>query len=673
MFNSVTFLNCIFNPEFRSLFFSPPFSFNASAFYNQIIKHQYTCFKLNINSGLKKYRNSCLVQSLFFSLHSITLIFVLIAIFTTHALNAATQPSRSTPFISKSTTTYLGGSNNESAYAIAIDKHNNIIVAGKTNSDFFDGFNLRQPKNQFNQNCFVLKISASTSSDNFYFELAGSERETCREIALDSEDNIYLTGETQSSDLPVTTAKNFGGEWDAFLIKLSNTGTLLYASYLGGSLTDYGHGLAVKSIDEVYVAGETWSPDFPTTSNAFMSNCIQHTSCDMDKDKSKANAFLTHVDTSQPAIFQSRYSTYLGGNNQDKAHDLAIDHHGHLHIVGETRSSDFPLYFTQKINEPNKRNQLRDSLNGTYDGFLTIIAPEKHSDESLIMSTYIGGSHNDAVLSVTTDLVGTSYISGETWSDDFPVSDNAFSSSCANGAAACNPMGNIKSHTDAFVSVISHGNMDSYFPAVIPNSSAEVNVLYSSLFGGKNSDVAQNIFIKEDSIYVAGTTFSADFPVTNNAIRSACNKSVNCENNSDGFIIKIDLKKDNIASLTYGSYLGGDNMDSVFSLAQNNNNSIFLTGETYSSDLTYSTNSSADTIFPIDRSIENGEAFLQQISILDDGTWVDSRVTPPSKSGSSNAHPIQASSLSLLLLFLMGMCLLLRLKLPQYKQCIAII
>ena len=537
---------------------------------------------------------------LFQQLYPRQLLLWITLLFSSSLFSSTSRLNSAEPFYS-----YLGGNNNDSAYAIAIDSNNNIFIAGQTNSDSFVEFEkVLSSKSQFNQNCFIIKISSTTADKDFIYEFAGSKRESCREIAIDQYNNIYVTGETQSNDLPVTTDTKFAGGWDSFLLKLSNDGSLLYATYIGGSLTDYGHGLVVKSKDQVYITGETWSTDFPTTLNSYMPDCHLFTSC----DGSKANAFLTHIDTSNRFQFVSEYSTYIGGSNQDKAHDLAIDTNGHLHIVGETRSADFPLH-----------RQFQDSLNGTYDGFLVIIDPQGVQSESLTMGSYIGGSGDDFVFSIATDASGKSYIAGETWSDDFLVTENAFSTQCAAGNTKCNPdliennfEKNAKHrHSDAFITVISHS----------PTNLNQTAILYSSLFGGSNQDIAEDILINANNVFISGTTWSNDFPLTDNADKISCNTLNNCDDMSDGFIIKIDLSKTNADNLVYSSYIGGSANDNIFSSAFLSDkidigavNDIYIVGETYSVNM--ATNDA------VDNTIENGEAFLQKLTISSDGNWV---------------------------------------------------
>ena len=508
--------------------------------------------------------------------------------------------------------TYVGGDNNDIAFAITVDEEDNIYIAGSTTSEYFDHFYDRKltttPRN--NQNCFIVKISSDSPNEDWLFELSGNKRETCRELALDNQGNVYITGETQSSDFPTTTQEKLKGEWDVFIVKLNSVGELLYSSLLGGENTDYGHGLAVLSPDHIYISGETWSTEFPTTDNAFMKNCKLTVKCNGDN----ANAYVTHLDISNPKFTRILYSTYIGGSNQDKAHDLAIDNHGHLHIVGETRSQDFPL-----------NNQLQDSLDGTFDGFLVIIDPSQQNDSSFTMGTYLGGSKNDYIYSVTTNDQGDSVLSGETWSDNFPTTKNAFSRACAKNKLPCMPKNKFNAHSDIFVSVIRH------------NHTSEL--LYSSLFGGNGNDTPSDIYLDESDLYVTGVSFSDNFPLTDNAYKTSCSVSKQCKELNDGIILKIDLSEENNRSLQYSSYIGGNKSDSIFSMASNKPGEVYLAGSTYSKKLS--------TPEAFDHNSAGGEAFYQRLSFRS-GNYIDQNSVPQKTTTGSALSLLLVSLFSLI-------------------------
>jgi len=498
---------------------------------------------------------------------------------------------------SETTYTYLGGELSETAYAITSDRLNNIYITGNTNSDSFDGFDILPGKVHQNQNCFVTRINLEDPTGNYYFEFAGSERESCRAIAVDSAFNVYVTGETQSADLPVTNNKTYSGEWDAFIFKLNPLGKLIYASYVGGTLTDYGHGLAIRGVDDVFITGETWSNDFPTTTNAFIENCSNNNIC----DGTEANAFVTHINTSISDQFVTDYSTYLGGQKQDKTHSIAIDFDGILHIAGETNSTDFPT-----------ANEISDHLKGDFDGFISLIDPTLNTTQSLIFSSYIGGNGDEFITAITTDSNGYSYLTGTSSSDDFPTSQNAFSQRCANGHENClNAIVN-NQHSDIFVTQI-----------------INKEIAYSTLFGGSKNETGHAIGVDQlGSVYIAGSTNSDDFPITDNAIDDGCNISTACIENSDSFLIKINPSIDGESGLTFSSYLGGDNLDNAIGLHIISNDKLILTGETFSSALA--------TSQALDSTQENSEAYLQNIEIVGTGHWINKQTKASSQSASSS-------------------------------------
>jgi len=509
--------------------------------------------------------------------------------------------------------TYLGGALSDTAYAITSDAQGNIYVTGNTNSATFDGFDPIQNKFYFNQNCFITRVNLQNPNKNYYFEFAGNERESCRAIAVDSNGNVYVTGETQSTNLPMTTNQAFGGQWDAFVIKLDRNGELDYASYIGGELVDYGHGIAIKDEDNVFITGETWSQNFPTTDNAYMQNCVTNNACDGEK----ANAFIAQIDTSNPNLYHSNYSSYLGGKNHDKAHAIAIDGNGILHIAGETGSSDFPL-----------ANSLSNRLKGSFDGFISHIDPSLSSTDSLVFSTYLGGNGDDFITAIAADASGNSYVTGDTTSDDFPTTSNSFSQQCANGKIECLPDNSNSQHTDIFVSKFRNNKL-----------------IYSTLFGGTKNETAHAIGVNsENHILLTGKTFSDNFPLTDNANDSRCNQTTQCATVSDGVVIKIDPDGNGKNSLLYASYLGGNQSDTYRSLQINASGELLLTGETESSNIASTS--------AIDKTAENLEAFLQKLTIDNHGTWVEEQTVTKTRVTNSALNPYYLLSLLLISLVL---------------------
>src|SRR5215813_11567498 len=161
--------------------------------------------------------------------------------------------------------------------------------------------------------------------------LGGSSSDIGSAIAVDSEGNAYVTGFTASSDFPALGALQgqLGGAGDAFVVKINPSGTaIVYATYLGGSSSDRGRGIAVDAAGNVYVAGDTFSEDFPLV------NAIQR------NYGGGGDGFVAKLNAGGSALI---YSTYLGGNLLDEAAGLAIDATGNAFVTGSTHSADFPV------------------------------------------------------------------------------------------------------------------------------------------------------------------------------------------------------------------------------------------------------------------------------------------------------------------------------------------
>lgn len=147
---------------------------------------------------------------------------------------------------------------------------------------------------------------------------------------MDTSGNAYVTGYTQSSNFPTASAiyRNYGGNGDAFVTKLNTSGSsIIYSTYLGGSKSDNGLGIAVDTSGNAYIAGYTNSSDFPTVSAIYGSN------------RGNADAFVTKLNADGISL---DYSTYLGGSGFDYSLGIAVDTSGTTYVTGDTQSSDFP-------------------------------------------------------------------------------------------------------------------------------------------------------------------------------------------------------------------------------------------------------------------------------------------------------------------------------------------
>lgn len=297
--------------------------------------------------------------------------------------------------------TYIGGNSNDIAYDIVVDSANYTYITGQTSSDNFpvttDACQLTRTGNS---DVFVVKLNPTGTGLAYSTYLGGGDFDAGRGIALDNNGNIYITGLTGSNNFPVSSTpyqKDFAGGVecrDCFVAEINTNTGLVYSSYLGGSGNDYGSGITVDNTGNIYIIGTTSSTDFPT-SGPITSN------------HGNNDAFIVNLNPSKGL----EYSIYIGGNGDDYGNDIARDNEGNIYITGQTQSSNFTTttgaYQTQN--------------NGDIDVFITKL----NSSADLVYSTYLGGNSYDYGISIALDSAGNAYITGLTSSDNFPLTSDA--------------------------------------------------------------------------------------------------------------------------------------------------------------------------------------------------------------------------------------------------------
>ncbi|HEV2350698.1 MAG TPA: SBBP repeat-containing protein [Terriglobia bacterium] len=399
--------------------------------------------------------------------------------------------------------TYLGGGGADTGTSIAIDSSGNAYVAGKTTSpDFPVTTGVFQPVYGGEGDGFITKIAPAGSSLVYSSFIGGSASDSVQALAIDSSGSAYLTGSTESSDFPTVTPLQIGNDGcsvvngsqsctpDAFVVKVSPSGaSKVYSTYLGGSSADNGQGIAVDASGNVYVAGYTFSTDFPTQ-NAFQSS-----------NRGGADAFITELNATGTELISS---TYFGGSGLDRAFGLALDATGNIYIAGDSNSTDFPT-----------ANAFQAKNDGQGDAFICKFAP---GATSLVFSTFLGGTGTDQATAIALDSSGNAYVTGFTNSSDFLAADplqrilGIFgASSC--GAGAC---------SDAFAAEI--------------RSSGEL--VYSTYLGGNGTDFGQAVAVDSSGqAYITGATNSLNFPVMARASQGAYAGTASSTN---AFIAKIN-------------------------------------------------------------------------------------------------------------------------------------
>jgi beta-propeller repeat-containing protein len=395
--------------------------------------------------------------------------------------------------------TYLGGSNLDEGSRIAVDATGNVYVTGITHStDFPTTTGAFQTTTDCTGDAYVTKLNPSGSALVYSTYLGGSGHEGGSDIAVDTLGNAYVTGSTNSLDFPTTLgafqpvfAGGIGplpGPSDAYVTKLNPTGSgLVYSTYLGGSGNDFGSGIATDADGNAYVTGRTDSRLFPTTPGAFQPVFALTGGGLFDY-----NAFVTKLDPTGCSLV---YSTYLGGNGHDQGLAIAIDRPGNAYVTGSSVSTNFPT--TPGAFQPVSR--------GAGDGFVTKLDP---TGSSLVYSTYLGGTDIDAGYAIAVGAAGDAYVTGITFSIDFPTTADVFQPALAGGA-------------------------DSFVTKLNPSGSG---LVYSTYLGGSSDDYGPGIAVDAvGSVYVSGKTNSTNFP-TANAFQSAKSDS---DLGTDAFIAKI--------------------------------------------------------------------------------------------------------------------------------------
>jgi hypothetical protein len=433
--------------------------------------------------------------------------------------------------------TYLGGSGKDEAYALAVHpKTGDVYVAGATNSTDFPGTSGgAQASKSRGYDAFVARLNSSLTQILQSTYLGGSDSDYAYALAIHpTTGEVYVAGETYSTNFPGTSggaqASNRGWH-DAFVARLNSSLTqILQSTYLGGSGGDAAYALAIHpTTGEVYVAGETYSTNFPGTSGGAQAS-----------NRGYADAFVARLNSNLTQILQA---TYLGGSGYDWAYALAIHPTtGEVYVAGWTGSTDFPDTFGGAQTSYG---------GGQYDAF---VARLNSGLTQIIQSTYLGGRGRDEAKALAIHpKTGEVYVAGVTNSTDFPRTS---------GGAQVSHRGGFR---DAFVARLS----------------ADLRTLRQSTYlGGSDWDEAYTLAIHPTTgdVYVAGYTSSDDFPGTSGGAQA----SKGGYYDADAFVTRLNS---GLTQILQSTYLGGSDSDYAHDLAIHP-----ITGDVYVAGETKSTN-----------------------------------------------------------------------------------
>ena len=433
--------------------------------------------------------------------------------------------------------TYLGGTGQDEMTEMAIDDNGDIYLAGSTWSrDFpttegaFDTSHNGGPDWE-PTDCFVTKLSGDGQEIIYSTYIGGSDQgEYVTGIAVDHEGNVYITGCTSSDNFPTTDGafdRTYnGGERDGFVAKLSANGSeLLYSTYVGGSNYDAPLAIAIDDDGNCYVVGYTESADFPINTSNKQGSC--HTL------GSRQDGFVFKLCDDGSSL---GYSMFLGGDGEyEKANAIAIDSEGNAIIIGDTKSSDFPLM-----------HPIDDELSGVSDGFIAKVYP----NGSFMSSTYLGWSDVDGFKGLSISSSDKIVLTGLTRSEDFPrgvIADQRLNGSIG-----------------FFLLVVDAQLTDIEFSCIINCDCLDT---YTS--------IGSAIAFSEHEVWLSGTTEDEDFPVTEDALDMTMTKRM-------GYMTMIDPVS---KTMNYSTFFGGNSWDTLMGLAIDASGSVYACGYTESPDI----------------------------------------------------------------------------------------
>lgn len=351
--------------------------------------------------------------------------------------------------------------------------------------------------------------------------LGGSSYETAAAVQVDSAGNVYLAGSVATPDAdanPFLSTRNSSSR-QAALIKFSPaTNTILYFIHLGGGGSDAANAVAIDSTGAAYLGGITTSTALPVV-RAFQSQ--------LKSGSANPSGFIAKVAADGKSLV---YCSYLGGSYGATVNSVAVDSSGVAHVAGGTQSSDFPLVQAIQTNFGN--------------GSQAFLSKVSASGESLLFSTYYGGTTFNSAVKVVLDAAGGTYLVGNTGSSDFPSTVAFPSGSKAAGAFAA-------------------------------KFSSAGKVVYSAVLGANNAIIARSAAVDSaGNLYVTGGTMASDFPLVSAPQARLAGRT-------NGFLSKLNAAG---TALSYSTYLGGSGDDAFHEIAVDADNTATVVGSTTSPD-----------------------------------------------------------------------------------------
>ena len=377
---------------------------------------------------------------------------------------------------------------------------------------------------------------ASAASLLYSTYLGGTVEDRVNAIALDSSGSVYLTGLTVSGSFPGSAGgyqPAIAAGTDAFVTKITAAGAIAWSTYLGGNGTDIANAIGVDGLGIVHITGQTTSTNFPTATPYQAANA------------GGTDAFVTAINAGGTALV---YSTYLGGAGVEDGFGLAVDAAGNVYVTGDTTSNATTFPQTAGVYQP--------TAGGASDAFISKFSPAG----GRLYSTFLGGTGADLGRAVAIDGIGNAYVTGQAADAFFPTA----------------------SYPNVFKPTIT-GAYDAFIAKL---SATGATLDYVTYVGGSGIDDAYGIALDGADpatlkIYITGYTFSADFPKSGFATVG----QLTIGTAPDAYVFKLDMNGGggNLDGV-YSTYLGGSADDRATAIKVDTAGNVYVTGRTTAGD-----------------------------------------------------------------------------------------
>jgi hypothetical protein len=469
--------------------------------------------------------------------------------------------------------TYLGGWFTDGASEVSrVPQTNEMVITGTTGSDDFPDTPGAYSYNFVDDGVFVSEFSADGDSLRYVSIIGGHGSNRPYALAVDDSGGVIIAGVVYSDHWPVTpnATDSIFSDWDGFVTYLNPDGTnLIFSTFLGGSGREIIEGLAIGPDHLLYLAGSTYSADFPTTEDALF-----------QEYENGADGFVSIL---SPITGELSYSTIIPGSQSNPVLGVAVESSDRFWIWGMNSSPDFPT----------TENAYQRELAGQSDAFCLLA---DRTQRQILYSTYIGGMYVENSVQFGPISNDEFVIAGATNSPDYPTTPGAMDTINIDDT-----------NTDCFVSVLSQSS----------------GLLYSSFLGGDEElDIPNGILVRNDgSFVVGGWTASVDFPVTPGAFDTVMGSHGGTEE-VDCFLSVINR---DLSHLDYSTFIGGGGLDFLPAFVLRDDRRVTMCGYTDSPDFPVTINAVQHQY------AGNGDAFLLVFDLPDTSDAVKPRTLLPNE------------------------------------------